>query len=51
MNKTYNHVINVDKKDMSGEVWEDSDMLDLQACKDLVLSDLHTTQCQNFRQF
>ena len=30
-------------KDMSGEVWEDSDTLDFHACKDLVLSDLHTS--------
>ena len=28
---------------MSGEVWKDSDTLDFQACKDLVLSDLHTS--------
>ena len=25
-----------------GEVWEDSEALDFQACKDLVLSDLHS---------
>ena len=31
------------RKDMScGTVWEDSETLDLQACKDLVLSDLHS---------
>ena len=35
--------LSTQSKDMSREVWEDSDTLDLQACKDLALSDLHTS--------
>ena len=35
--------LSTQSKDMSREVWEDSDTLDLQACMDLALSDLHTS--------